>query len=245
MYVAVDGVKSFPENKYMLAVIKRRTPTPRKPPKQRFKKCRLHCDRDVSLYCRNDSCKALICQLCLLKEHKHHDVIDIKEEEKEKSKALNAKLESAAEKLQMRKEKIFAAKIEAEDKNKRCLRALKETKQKMLKAVRRQMDELMKDATAQISQAYVKFDEDLRAIEEQLTELENLKDSTRSKSITYHDLVDKLEEVHKIDAITDEDLSGHRSYHDTSFKTENIDENIKEICGHLIRNENHIFLQNG
>ena len=145
----------------------------------------------------------------------------------------------------MRKEKIFAAKIEAEDKNKGCLRALKETKQKIPKAVGRQMDELMKDATNQISQAYIKFDDDLRAIEEQLTELENLKDSARSKSITYHDLVDKLEEVHKIDAVTDEDLSGHRSYHDTSFKTENIDENIKEICGQLVRNENHIFLQNG
>ena len=107
------------------------------------------------------------------------------------------------------------------------------------------MDDLMKNATNQISEAYINFDEDLRNIEEQLTELENLKDSARSKSITYHDLVDKLEEVHEIDAVTDKDFSGHRSYHNTKFKTEKIDENIQEICRQLIRNENHIFLQNG
>ena len=244
-YMAVDGVRSFPKNKYMLAIIKRRTPTPQKPSGPGFKKCKFHRDRFVSLYCRNERCKASICQLCHINEHKHHDVIDIKEEKKEKSKVLHAKLESVEEKLELRKNKILAAETEVAEKNQRCLKMLKDTKKKMVNAVKNHMDELAKDANIQISKINKKMNDDLSLIEEKLTELENLKESARSKSITYHDLEDKLEEVHKIETEINEDLSGHRSYHNTNFETENTDEDIKEICGRLVRDVNHIFLQNG
>ena len=158
---------------------------------------------------------------------------------------MHAKLDSAAEKLELRKNKIKAAEAEVTEKNQRCLRMLKDARKKMLNAVKYQMDELTKDANIEISKINKQLDDDLSAIEGKLTELENLKESARSKSITYHDLEDKLLEVHEIETEIEEDLSGHRSYRNTNFEVENIDENIKEICGRLVRDVNHIFLQNG
>ena len=189
MYIAVDGAKSFPKSKYLLGVMKRGTPTPQN--KVRIEKCKFHPDNDVSIYCRNERCKVLICQSCYFDEHKTHDAIEIKKEEKKKLKDLHEKLESAAEKLQLRKEKIFATKIEVAEKNKICLKTLNETKNKILKAVENQMDELTKDATNQISEVNEQFDDDLNDIEELLTEVESLKESARSQSVTYDDLVDK------------------------------------------------------
>ena len=187
----------------------------------------------------------LICQSCYFDEHKTHDAIEIKKEEKKKLKDLHEKLESAAEKLQLRKEKIFATKTEVAEKNKICLKTLNETKKKILKAVEVQMDELMKDATNQISEVNKQFDDDLNNIEELLTEVENLTEIARSQSVTYDDLVDKLKEIHEIEIKINKDLSGHRIYYNTSFTSKSTTENIKKLCGNLARNENQIFLQNG
>ena len=49
----------------------------------KFEICREHV-RDLSLYCHEEQCGKVICQLCLLKEHRMHDVVDIEEVETQK-----------------------------------------------------------------------------------------------------------------------------------------------------------------
>ena len=79
-----DGdVRSFPQNKYILAYIRRMALMKMKEGAMKFEICREHV-RDLSLYCHEEQCGKVICQLCLLKEHRMHDVVDIEEVETRK-----------------------------------------------------------------------------------------------------------------------------------------------------------------
>ena len=70
----IDGVKSFPENQYIVGILnvfeKR---------EDEFDQCKEHM-RDLSLFCEEDDCGEAICQLCLVKTHKGHNVVDVVEE---------------------------------------------------------------------------------------------------------------------------------------------------------------------
>ena len=50
-----------------------------------FEWCTVHC-KEKSLFCKKRTCQKSVCQLCLIKYHKSHDVVDIKEEQNEKYK---------------------------------------------------------------------------------------------------------------------------------------------------------------
>ena len=67
-----SGVRTFPQNKYILAVIRKGTGTK---VEDLFEKCKKH-GKEASLYCKEPTCQTVICQLCLIKHHKSHDVVD-------------------------------------------------------------------------------------------------------------------------------------------------------------------------
>ena len=77
-----DGdIRNFPQNKYILSYIRRMVSLKiRQEGAFRYDICPEHV-RDLSLYCRDPQCRSVICQLCLLKEHRMHDVVDIEEVE--------------------------------------------------------------------------------------------------------------------------------------------------------------------
>ena len=79
------NVRNFPQNKYILAYVRRMTLLKTRQGAMKFEICREHV-RDLSLYCREQHCGKVICQLCLLKEHRMHDVVDIEEVETQKLK---------------------------------------------------------------------------------------------------------------------------------------------------------------
>ena len=69
-----NGVRRFPENRYILNFMKREKQ------QKRFKLCEEH-DRDISLYCA--SCKENICQICMLERHVKHPIQDLVQKQKE------------------------------------------------------------------------------------------------------------------------------------------------------------------
>ena len=60
--------KNFPQNKYILTQIKRKT-TQEQPAAHEFQKCEEH-GKEMNLFCKELGCEKSICQLCLRKEHK-------------------------------------------------------------------------------------------------------------------------------------------------------------------------------
>ena len=77
---AENRVNGFPQNKYIVKIMSNKAEFSGK-----FDVCRKH-GRDLSLYCKD--CKKEVCQLCLIQHHKSHDVVDEREEVKDKTKSI-------------------------------------------------------------------------------------------------------------------------------------------------------------
>ena len=73
--------KSFPQNKYLLTQIKRKSPQ-EQPKVHEFQKCKEH-GKELNLFCLDPVCNKPICRTCLRTKHKRHDVIEIEEQQKD------------------------------------------------------------------------------------------------------------------------------------------------------------------
>ena len=84
---------SFPQNKYILTLMRRR-PTGR----EEFKKCFNH-EEDEVLFCRETGCQTTICIRCLSESHLGHKAVALKDETKEILAKLLNSIESTNRKL--------------------------------------------------------------------------------------------------------------------------------------------------
>ena len=107
-YQMDNGVRTFPQNKYILGLItvKAREPKMSQPEKP----CEEHSNKELSLYC-NDFQKAL-CLKCLSTIHRGHDVVDLQLVKEEND--FMEKIESLTENLQINKDRLTAAKEDLE-----------------------------------------------------------------------------------------------------------------------------------
>ena len=78
---AKNEEQSFPQNKYLLTQIKRKS-TQEQPKAYEFRKCEEH-GKELNLFCLDPVCKEPICRTCLRTKHKRHDVIEIEEQQKD------------------------------------------------------------------------------------------------------------------------------------------------------------------
>ena len=121
VHAAVSDVFSFPQNKYICTNIRkdRVTPTapPMPPPVSQFDSCVEH-GRDLSLYCKGTKCQKPVCALCLINDHRTHDVIDIRDvgPDEERAKDLMGQMGELKEHLESNKEKVLSIKAELEEK---------------------------------------------------------------------------------------------------------------------------------
>ena len=81
---AKNEEKSFPQNKYILTQVKRKSSHEQRKAYE-FQKCVDHGKELSNLFCREPGCEMPICRLCLIKDHRKHDVINIEKQEKEVS----------------------------------------------------------------------------------------------------------------------------------------------------------------
>ena len=96
----VNEVKTFPQNKYILAYIRRKEAENIKSEQElNTVTCEKH-GKEMTLYCKNPDCSTTICQTCLTRQHRGHDVVEIEEVER---KALLGRITTVTSRLQERK----------------------------------------------------------------------------------------------------------------------------------------------
>ena len=66
-----EGIKSFPQNKYLLSQVKRKSPED--VAMHKAKLCEEH-QYELILFCLEGSCQRAICISCLNEKHRRHDV---------------------------------------------------------------------------------------------------------------------------------------------------------------------------
>ena len=76
-HAATSGVKTFPQNKYVLKYLKRRP----KMYDSSFDRCKEH-GMDMMLFCKHEECQTAICPTCMAEKHSTHPVGNVLENTK-------------------------------------------------------------------------------------------------------------------------------------------------------------------
>ena len=128
---ADSGIRSFPQNKYILSTIKRQEAIEKEPT---FEVCEQH-GRELILFCTEVFCQNAICSLCLSVYHRGHEVVDLQQLKEEKHKTLTTGITSLMEDLNINKEKMLALKAGFQKSGNACVTKIERNKAKTLKIV--------------------------------------------------------------------------------------------------------------
>ena len=101
-HAANNGVKSFSQNKYILAYLKKEV----KQNELEYDECTVH-KMKLVLYCKENICQKAVCPVCMSEQHLSHKVVNILEEERSK---LYAEIDPIVENLTRHNDEILRAK---------------------------------------------------------------------------------------------------------------------------------------
>ena len=155
VHPATEGVNSFQKNIYIISYIKK---------KNTFARCKLHDGKELNLFCKTADCQRNICQLCLLKEHIGHEVVDIAEEQKQKKEQINNIADELTSELTVARENLLEARKSMEKCNTASLAMLKKRKADAINL----MDKVINDVTNQINVSNEEVDKEVDSIDADL-----------------------------------------------------------------------------
>ena len=172
---AANGERTFPQNKYVLDLIKiLKQKSVNENPGQASGSpglCPDH-DRELSLRCDSDKCRKIICQVCLLEEHSNHTdiVVDVLLETKK------IKLDQILRDLNQRKNNLQRTREEVVECSTDSLQKLEITKNQIEEWI-----QITRDNRDQVNRD---IGEKINKLEENITRLSRIRDSKRgSKSL--------------------------------------------------------------
>ena len=171
---APRGAKSFPQNRYILDLLKLLKNRPQKD-RVLFAQCLDH-KRDCSLYCKNVGCNKSVCQLCYIRNHKPHDVVDVAQEEKEH---LELQIDLLTKEITQYRQKLLIAKNDIQENTAQSLERL-ENKKKLLTKT---MNRLIKQTRQQMMTADKDISDNVVAVSQLKHNLESLKEKINTSGM--------------------------------------------------------------
>ena len=237
-HLAPEGTRSFPQNKYILAHIRRRRLDQQQQQRRhQVKKCPKH-GKDMILFCRDKSCSKTICPQCLLSEHKFHDV-QIVDEQKDKAKcqSLVSKIDSLSQKVYSKRNEILAAKQEAEREKAICVKVLKDKRDKIKTLIDLKLTELIQAAEAELN---TDLETKLVAIDENLKLLASMKKTSGMASVTNEEVTGLLKTMKDVKLQLRANYSGTVHCKIPRYVTSKyMKKDVARLCGKLFQNEAH------
>ena len=234
-HTAESGLKGFPQNKYILSTIKRKSV----PEKQqlRFEICEEH-SRDLNLYCTESFCQNLICSLCLSLGHRGHDVVDLQQFKEEKCKALVRNITSLTEDLKINQVKIMGVRANIEKNMEACRIKIENSKRENIKELTKLLtetyDTLKQNVNEHSLEVQKKTQEDIHMIDTNLQLLDSIIQSTNPETSSHENILNDIEVVESIGQEIEENLSGVRSYEYTKYNKGHVTkELVEKLCGKL------------
>ena len=224
---AANGERTFPQNKYVLDLIKiLKQKSVNENPGQASGSpglCPDH-DRELSLRCDSDKCRKIICQVCLLEEHSNHTdiVVDVLLETKK------IKLDQILRDLNQRKTNLQRTREEVVECSTDSLQKLERTKNQIEEWI-----QITRDNRDQVNRD---IGEKINKLEENITRLSRIRDSKRSSK----SLVRTVENSEKL---FQEQMQRYMEY---NFDDSRFDIRLNETCRDVWRsNLTDLFPTNG
>ena len=216
-HAVVDGVKTFPQNKYILTNIRRKHYTKNDFDNDNYedeiKKCPEH-GKDIILYCKRLNCQKPICQVCMTKYHRGHDVVDIDEVKKEMKEILLSKIKLAKEDLQKKRSKISSAHTKTKSKTEICISSLKAKKEEILTQVSQRFDDMIAQAELLKLSIQVENSKEFKTVDEVEELLDNIgiEQNVDNEAVGYEELTRNIDTVNEITGRVAIGLSGTKKY---------------------------------
>ena len=219
----VNDVKTFPQNKSILAYIRRKDAENIKSEQElNTVTCEKH-GKEMTLYCKNPECSTIICQTCLTRHHRGHDVVEIEEVEKE---ALLERITAVTSHLQERKENILETSVEIQNRNRECKNKIIIRKDQLIQVINERCDQLLAGMSEHIDGS-----DELLNIWDYSVLLDNIKENMNKETITRKEINDNKETINSIEkSIQDYSLSLPDSGFYEFEENENISLTVEKLC---------------
>ena len=218
---ATAGAESFPQNRYIVTMITRQT-------------AKLgeieNCEEDgneLNFFCKETGCNKAVCFTCVLKHHREHKVVEIKEI-KEKEELLE-KCQSIREKLAIKKNALMSAKADITESTSACI----ETMKKKRYEINQHFEKMIREAESRGNRAQAGVDKEIAAIDGGIRPVEKIEKDisevpkSRLEIRNYHETIDALKKG----------LKGTRLFGCPSYVSSG--KTSEEMCGKLIRHEKY------
>ena len=161
-HIADDGVMSFPQNKYIISHIRRSA----KDQIGDVECCREH-RKEASFYCKEVGCQKVICNTCLVKLHKFHDIVDIHEELNEQQELLENKVKTLKVILETKMAVALAAKAKAEESFNCSLRKINSRREEIIEL----FDQMKNDLTEKQNEVNGEIQREITSIDSNMNYL--------------------------------------------------------------------------
>ena len=220
--------KSFPQNKYILTQMKRKS-AQEQPKAHEFQKCLYHVKELSNLFCKEPGCRKPICRLCLIKNHKKHDVIDIEECKKE---VLMKDLIRTCKNLETKVEMMSQTKETIGERTKSAIEEIKQKKEEF----DRHFEKMTTEAEEQNRLQNLLISDEISAMNSNLELLKSLRQNIENEEeISHEEIFNSQETVTGIVENINVNLSGERSF---GYPAVSLDRcSIQEFLGEVTREE--------
>ena len=196
--------KSFPQNKYILTQIKRKS-TQEQPKAHEFQKCKEH-GKELNLFCLDSECSKPICRTCLKKQHKKHEITEIEDQEKEVLKKEIVKIKMN---LESKVKIISTAKKDITEKRNTVVADLKKKKEEIVSRI----DMMIKEAEGQNRVENIHIDDELSAMNSNIELLSSIQQNIEDEEdMSYEGIMNHRDTVAGISEHNSKNLSGVRSF---------------------------------
>ena len=194
---------NFPQNKYILTMMRRRQRLEGEEIDE-WQKCPKHGENEI-LFCREDECQKMICPLCLSEAHLGHKVVAVKVQTKDVLAKLLKSIEITSERLNKNIGNVTDVSQDIIKKTEANFVQVKKEKDKRLQDLERKKEEMTKqydEIIKQVEDEKNKLSEtsgnELKAMRDSITFLTDIKESIEEEENTYEDALKKLETVNGV-----------------------------------------------
>ena len=197
--------KSFPQSKYILTEIKRKS-TQEQPKSHEFYKCEEHGKELRNLFCEEPGCGMPICRLCLTKHHKKHNIIHIEVQEKDSVMRdfmrTDTNLKTGVEMLSQTKKNIG-------ERTQSVIEKIKKKKEEF----DRYCEMMIKEVEGRNRLQNMHIDDEVSAMNSNLDLLRSLRQNIENEEeISHEEIMNSEETVRGIIENINANLSGKRSF---------------------------------
>ena len=196
--------------------------------------CEKH-GKELILYCKLPECQKAICQTCLTRYHRGHDVVEIEETERE---TLIEKFDFIAKGLKERKEIIMELARNAEYEQRECVRNITARRKKIIQIINHTFEEMLADVR---KKGNIDFREKLTIVKEQSDVLDRKIKHISKEVITHQDIETDMNTLKYVEQSIKDHLSGMWECKVVEFIEEPpFPSYVERLCGYVMERTKYL-----